>query len=175
MPYRRAPRRRMGRNRRKLVWARTFTTLTVTANNSVTNIDLLQAYKAVVGASSAGITIMRTRLDVYPTSTITNNDGFFIGLKVDDLDQVVASSASALAISPNGNPDSDWMFNSWFNALPTYNWQAANNGIHIDLRAKRRMEEVQQAYLLSIQPVGVAAGGLPLTLTVHSNVLIALP
>lgn len=175
MPYRRTSRRRGRSPRRKLVWARNFSSLTVTANNQVTNVDMLSGYKALVGASTAGITVMRTRLKLYVTSTVTNNDGFFVGIKVDDLDQIVASSASALAVSPNGNPMSEWAYNNWFAALPAYGEGSQNQVIQIDLKAKRRMEEVQEAWLLSIQPVGVAAGGLPLAITYHSNTLLALP
>ena len=175
MRSRRTTRSRSRGSRRKLVWATRSVAPTVTTNAEVTNIDLLADYKAVAGASTAGITIMRTHLAVWPTATITRGDSFVLGLKVDDIDQVVASSASALAVSPVGNPETDWMFIQEYIANPTYAFEQAANNIRIDLRAKRRMEEVQEAYLLSVATVGIAAGGLPFGYAIYCRTLLALP
>jgi len=173
---RRSSRSSRGTGRRKLVWAsRSITANTVAANNSTTNIDLLADYKTVAGASTAGITIMRTHLDLWVGSTVTANDAFAIGMKIDDLDQVVASSASALAVNPIGNVDTDWMLLRHFAATPNYNMFGPTQQVIIDLKAKRRMEEVQEAYLFCIVPLGVAAGGLPFTFSFFSRTLLALP
>jgi hypothetical protein len=162
-------------NRRKLVWATTDTGITVAANTNTTNIDLLAGYKGVVGAASAGITVMRTHIQIFITSTVTNGDSFRFGLLVDDLTQIVTSSASALAINPFTAAGDDWMFLTAYHATPTYGEMSANNNIHIDVKSKRRMEEIQMAYLACFSPVGVAAGGLPFTANLYVRTLLALP
>jgi hypothetical protein len=162
-------------NRRKLVWATTDTGISVAANTNTTNIDLLAGYKGIVGAATAGVTVMRTHLQIFITSTVTNGDSFRFGLIVDDLSQIVASSASALAINPFTAAADDWMFLTAYHATPTYGEMSANNNIRLDVKSKRRMEEVQMAYLACFSPVGVAAGGLPFTANVYTRTLLALP
>jgi hypothetical protein len=163
--------------RRKLVWAQFSATVTYTAVNQYVSLDLLQTYKAAVGASSAGITIMRTHLTVSQTTAPTPGQSQWLGLRVDDLAQVVNVPAAVAATNPNprDNPYVDWMLSDqvvYDNEGQPGRAQSPFQGWVIDLRAKRRMEEVQEAYLLTlVNDTGVAASSLH----VFSRVLIALP
>jgi len=169
---RRTSRQSHSASRRKLVWANTDQTLAVAANGDVTNIDLLADYKTRAGASTAGITIIRTHFRFWVNSAVTAGDQFIWGLKIDDIDQVVASSAAATVISPANNPYLDWMLLMHEQARPTYGQRSSQNSNEYDLRAKRRMEQVQEAYLLSVEPVAVTT--VPLNLNVFARTLIAL-
>lgn len=144
--------------RRKPVWAQRTGTLAFTANSQWSNVDLLQEYKAATGASSVGITIVRTHIWVLPKAPAAG-DTWWMGLRVDDLDQVATNTTNAMVSNPRDNPYVDWMFarkfefdNSLFSGFGPSSWQGAT----LDLRSKRRQHEVQQAYLLTILQDSVA-------------------
>lgn len=147
----------------------------MTANNQWFNVDLLQEYKGATGASSVGITIIRTHIWVNPRSPAIG-DTFWLGMHVDDLDQVTGPTTNALVSNPHDNPYVDWMFARKFvcdSNLNTGFGPSAWNGINLDLRAKRRMEEVQEAFIACLyqDTVGTVAKSYDL----FARVLIALP
>ena len=127
----------------------------MTANAQWTTIDLLQTYKASVGASAVGATVMRTHLWVLPHG-IAAFDRWWIGLSVGDLNDIQAGvpTNNALVPNPKDDPYIDWMFvrqnlndNTLNSGAPGQStWQ----GINVDLKSKRRMHQVQMAYTLTI-------------------------
>jgi len=176
MPVRRNRTRSFTRRpRRKLVWAQRTTNNTATANSQWTVIDLLQEYKAAVGAAAVGVTIMRTHVWVLPHAPAAG-DLFWIGLNVGDINDVTANTTNAFVPNPRDNPYIDWMFNQKYEfdvnlRIPVMHTDWA--GAMIDLRSKRRMEEVQESYNLTILQDTV--GTVSKAYDVFSRTLIALP
>lgn len=174
MRRRRGFRSGRGPGRRKLVWATYDQDSSIAANLNWINVDLLAEYKGLVGASTAGITIMRSHIAFWPTSAVTNGDGIYLGLKVDDLNQVTpAATSDAMVTNPFDDSFEDWMLVRKFNAHPSYSFTAANNNILLDVKSKRKMEEVQQALIFSVYSQDVNT--LPFTFDIHARILLALP
>jgi len=173
---RRSGNRSMG-NHRKLVWAQFSATVTYTAVNQYVSLDLLQTYKAAVGASSAGITIMRNHITVSQTTAPVPAQSLWLGLRVDDLAQVVSVPAVVAATNPNprDNPYVDWMLADqivYDNEGQPGRANSPFQGWVIDSRSKRRMEEVQEALLLTLVN---DTGDATTSLHVFSRTLMALP
>lgn len=176
MPVRRRRSFRRGGSsrRRKLVWAQRVVSAAFTANNSWQNIDLLQDYKALAGSSSVGVTIMRTHLLIVPTVAPTGSDIIGIGLHVDDLDQVTgAPTTNVMVANVRDNPGIDWAWNTEYIADAAGFLTPAYGGIRLDVRSKRRLEEVQQAWLLNILQASVAAPAV--AYNIYARTLLALP
>jgi len=175
-PYRRRSSRRTSRGqRRKLIWAQRTASQAFTANAQWTNFDLLQEYKAATGASSAGITIMRTHLWVLPHAPAAG-DTFWVALHIADINDVTANTTNAFVANPHDDPYIDWMFASKYEydvnlRIPVMHTDFA--GLVLDLRSKRRMEQVQSAYTLTVYQDTV--GTVAKTYDIFSRTLIALP
>lgn len=147
----------------------------MTANNQWFTVDLLQEYKAATGASSAGITIMRTHLFINPRSP-SIGDTWWLGIKVDDLDQITGPTTNALVVNPHDNPYTRWAFSRKFindSNLNTGFGPSAWNGCNLDLRAKRRMEEVQEVYMAVLYQDTVTT--VAKSYDLFARTLIALP
>jgi len=177
MPYRsrRSSYRGGRRPHRRLIWAQRTVTYAATANSQWTTVDLLQEYKGATGASSVGVTVMRTHLWVLPHAPAAG-DTFWIGLRVQDLDDVATNNTNALIANPRDNPYVDWMLSSKYIydvnlRVPTQHSSFA--GAVIDNHSKRRMEEVQEAYVLTVLQDTV--GTVAKTYDVFARVLLALP
>jgi len=167
----------MGRSRRKLIWAQSTGLASFTANGQYYTTDLLQNYKTIAGASTSGITIMRTHLTVVWQAPVAA-DSFYVGLRVDDVNQVTAAPAALLATNPNpqSNPYVDWMYSDHLIADATGVFGRAPSqfqGLVLDSRSKRRMEEVQEAYLLTIVQDSVTT--VAKNMQWFARTLIALP
>ena len=174
---RRTPSRSGRGTRRKLVWAQRSVSVAATANNQYLNVDLLSEYKGATGASSIGITIMRTHLWVLPHAP-TAGDSIWLGLRIADLADVSAAFAAsnALVSNPRDNAYVDWMFDQRYVydvnlRVPTMHTDFA--GAMVDLRAKRRMEEVQEAYVLTVVQDSVTT--VAKTYDGFARTLLALP
>lgn len=160
--------------RRKLVWATYDHDISIAANLSWFNVDLLADYKNIAQGSPAGITIMRSHIAFWVTSTVTNGDGIYLGLKVDDANQVTsAATTDDMVTNPADDSFEDWMLVRKFNAHPSYSFTAANNNILLDVKSKRKMEELQQTLLFSVYSQDVTS--LPFTFDIHARILLALP
>jgi len=159
------------RPRRKLVWSTVDQTLTLAAVGNGSNIDLLTALK-VGGASILGTTIMRTHLALDVFSAVALADNFYWGLAVLPNSQLVTNVAvSATVVNPAQNPEIDWMMWKHEYASPTYGESASNNTIPIDVRAKRRLEELNETYCFSLR----GSAGAAFTAQLSGRVLLALP
>jgi len=158
--------------RRKLVWASVNEVLNFTAVGNVSNVDMLSDLK-VPGASILGATIMRTHVHLAVTSTVAAGNDFLWGLIVGQNANVVTNTPDTPLIPDGGdNPELDWMYLSHEVAAPTYSQNASNNHIILDNKAKRRIQELNQTYLLSL---GVNSGGATMSFQLFARTLLALP
>jgi hypothetical protein len=162
-PRARRSSRSMGSNRRKLVWA--------TANTSIAAIPVaggfgldLTGNLRTAGASVLGGTVMRTHL-VLSLPFVNVSDFWAVGLLVcRDVDL-------AAGIDPNTNPGDDWMFYRQY--FPTASGAAVDSvrEVVVDLRSKRKFQELEQRYGLHVFNHTGAAKTVPL----FARTLVALP
>jgi hypothetical protein len=150
--------------RRKLVWATSGpTTVNVPATSNKT-VDLLSNFE-IAGASTLGITIMRTHMRAL-WGFATGDTFFQLGLIVGRDQDLVANTPNI-----NSEPELDWMLNTAY--FPTYSAAAIDIGLtfEIDLRAKRKMDEMAQRYVMTIYNPEATARAL----IYQSRTLVALP
>ncbi len=157
------------------MWAQRTASQAFTANAQWTNFDLLQEYKAATGASSVGVTVIRTHLWILPHAPAAG-DTFWIGLHIGDLNDATTNTTNAFVANPHDDPYIDWMFAKKYEfdvnlRVPENNTDFA--GGLLDIRSKRRMEEVQSAYLLTVYQDTV--GTVAKTYDIFARTLIALP
>ena len=155
-----------GAARRKLVWA-TLDQNVVIPTGTTSDINLLAAL-AVAGSSLLGVTIMRTHLRISQVATPNATTLYRQGLIVGRLTDVGIGVAGQ--VDPS-NPELDWMYldrrvadSSGAAANVTQNW-------FYDVRSKRKMDELNMAYILSQSHT--SAGSV--TLQLWARTLVALP
>jgi hypothetical protein len=151
--------------RRKLVWATTAQNFTIAAG-ARTTVDLLASLE-VAGASTLGVTVMRTHSRIYVSNWATVNDEVVYGF-------IIARDTDiGAALGPNANADTelDWML--WSALFPTSSAAAVDvtSMTDIDLRAKRKMEEMGQRYALCVTNISAASK----TFSLIQRTLVALP
>jgi hypothetical protein len=165
MPARHRRTSTLGRSaRRKLVWATADAVVNVPAGG-LGNLDLLTAFE-VAGSSLLGVTIMRTHLSL-AVNFVGIADQTRFGLIVDRK----ASVGAGLGPNPSSAPEDDWM---WLQNVGVTTSGAAVDTvrqIHVDSRAKRKMQELQQAYLLQLSNGNAASQNYG----VFCRTLLALP
>jgi hypothetical protein len=130
----------------------------MTANGQWVNIDLLQGFKAAVGANVSGATVKRTFLWVLPHA-VTSGDAWWVGVRVSDLDDISTVPITTASIpNPSANPYVAWRFAQKFE-LDSSNfgqgvagqpnggtWQ----GCVLDLRSRARLANIQETWGLTI-------------------------
>jgi hypothetical protein len=158
--------------RRKTTWAHVLETVSIAAANGYSTIDLLQQAKAD-GLAQQAVTITRTHLRITwqsPAPAAGNN--WYYGLVRGQSQDVGANVVGAP--TPVNEPYADWLLWDYL--------YADNNGLFfphhanqhvIDLKAQRRLEELQMNYNMVIGVV--AAPSFPVTLQVMGRVLVTLP
>ncbi len=157
--------------RRKLVWATdTWSNVSVAAGAKLPQRDLL-ANLEVAGSSILGATIMRTHLKVsFSELTADTGLGVYAGLIVNTAPTVTNLDPS----SPSAFGD-DWMFHSTLGpptALQVYQSGSSTIwGYAIDLRAKRKIEELSEKYWFTF--INTASGTV--ATSGFAKVLLALP
>jgi hypothetical protein len=156
---------RGGAQRRKLVWSTFDAVSSSLASGASGNYDLL----ADIGNATLGCTIMRTHLRVAPTTASpafgdSIQLGFIVGRVVDAVDPVTAGLINV------AQTDLDWMFINRYTAAPFLD-EAGSNTVVIDLKAKRKMQELQQAYIFTLKNNFTAVQAF----RVYARTLIALP
>ena len=156
------------RQRRKLVWSTIDQSVTMAAGVG-SNVNLL-ASLSVAGASLLGITVMRTHLDLWRTGQVSAlGDGLRLGLIIDRVAAVGAGPPAGAVTA--ADPEADWMLWRHEFAAPTFGPSGGSNYLTYDVKAKRRMQELDQAYLLCLFN---AAGGSQ-TWSIAGRILVALP
>lgn len=167
VPYRRAS------VRRRTQWVDATGDFAALPVGDFTNIDLLQTYRSMVGAETVGISVIRTHLRVWVTSSIVAGDGIAIGLGVDDTAEVIGATAlgTAHAWNPVDQPYLRWMLYQRFNAHPQYDFHGGTSGnLEFDLRTKRRVP-FGDTLLLSLVNIDASAA---VSWSWHARTLIAL-
>ena len=151
--------------RRKLVWATTNQSVTI-ASGAHTTIDL-GASLEVAGASTLGVTIMRTHIQWAMSNWATVGDALIYGLIVVRDTDIGAGNGP----NPNADPEVDWMLLTQITPVSSGAAVSAADRWTTDNRSKRKMEEMGQKYGLAITNTSAASK----TLFVFARVLLALP
>ena len=152
--------------RRKLVWSTLDQNVTIPAG-SWTNVNLL-APLSVAGASLLGVTIMRTILSFNVSTAIAIGDSLAVGLVVCRVNEIGAAVAGS--VDP-AQLENDWVWLTKYYGSTGTSINTLPGDMAVDTKAKRKMQELNQAYALSMRnSVGVAK-----TIEFFSRVLIALP
>jgi hypothetical protein len=161
--------------RRKTTWARIQETTTIAAANAYSTFDMLAGWKAD-GGSQQGVTIVRTHLLLTQTTACNPGDNFVWGLiRGQNTDQGVGVVGAPV---PDLDPYEDWLmwehrYASNFEANGCYSSSGGTNSLYYDLRAKRVLPELQQAYNCVIKSLSSVT--YPVTIQVNGSILLTLP
>lgn len=174
MPSRR--RSRFHRQGRRTTWATVTQTVSLAAADDYFTFDLLANFKADGGVQQA-VTVARTHLLDTITSGVTAGDNFALGLIRGQSTDVGTNIAGAP--TPDVDPYEDWLLWQWRFAtdagdgVTTYSEHGATNVLSFDLKAMRKLEELQMSYNLVIKQL--AATTFPVVHQVTGRVLLMLP
>jgi hypothetical protein len=146
-------------------------TISVAAANGYQTIDLLSNFKAD-GGTQQGVTITRTHLRVVPTTTLAAGNNFHIGLIRGQASDVGTNIAGAP--TPAAQPYEDWLLWDYLFVDSSGELNEYGGGQqHYDLRAMRRLMELQMNYNLVIDVP--AASVFPAVFMITGRVLLKLP
>ena len=148
--------------RRKLVWATSSTFLSAVPAAPGVLTDLLASYRAAGGVTQ-GCTVMRTCIDIVVTAaTPALDDSVFVGLIVADANAANAQYGPAEGFI-------DWAL---YRRLYVAKYGAGYAGYTIDLRSKRKIEELQQTWYINL---AASATGHVTGVDFTARTLLALP
>jgi hypothetical protein len=149
--------------RRKLVWATFSFADNAVTPNTVTQHDLLGNLK-VAGASVLGCTVMRTH-GSFAYAPAAVGDSMTYGIVVGQ------TAETAPPLDPGTNVGDDWMINSMVFPTTSAAVLDASTPWALDLRAKRKLEELNQVLWFVWKPSSAGTSSL----AGRFRVLIALP
>jgi len=162
--------------RRRTDWARQSGAITLESGD-YTIVNLLTEY-AADGGNTAGVTVARTHLTLSVTSDISAGDDFYWGLQA--APQSMVGTNLAGASTPFEDPYADWAM--WQHKVASLDvlsttgyghyWGPSNNHDY-DIRAKRRLEQIQMGFLLAVEVETVAA--TTMVINYQASVLLMLP
>jgi hypothetical protein len=159
--------------RRTTTWARSTNSFSLAVAGYAT-LDLLAPFKTS-GGQQQGVTVVRTHLNFSVFSTATSRDIFTWGVMRGQNTDVGANIAGAP--TPDLDPYEDWAMWRTEQASPTSATNAfffpAGNNRDFDIKAQRRLPELQMTYNLVIKCLVATAA--PLQLQVAASVLLKLP
>lgn len=165
--------RRRAPARRRTQWADSRFDVVALAVGKYTNFDLLATYRAMPGAETSGVTVVRSHVRIWVTSAVVVGDGLLHGLIVDDVGNLLPVSetfGAGTAINPQDNPYATWMSYQRWNAHPTYNFAGSINQWELDVRSKRKVP-FGDTLILTLGNVDASAA---VSFSVHSRALLAL-
>jgi len=161
--------------RRRTTWARQVGTLSNAAVGTYDTVDLLSSFKTA-GGTTFGCTVARIHLRLACITNVTAADEFAVGIiKGQDTDVGVTIAG---APEPIAHPYEDWLYWSVFfgSAATTGGAQlfyGGGNNIEIDIKAKRKLEDLQENLnLVTRSPVSTA---FPVQMDYSASVLLMLP
>jgi hypothetical protein len=173
MPYRHRQ-RFPSHQRRSTTWARQTEPVSLTGATDYDTLDLLGAFKSD-GGNQQGVTITRIHLSVSVLSDVSPSDTFAWGIvrgQSSDLGSNVAG-----APIPAASPYADWML--WRTEYASYlspgngaYFAGGGNHFEIDLKAQRRLEELDMTCNLVVQRIDT---GADLDIVYTASVLLKLP
>lgn len=175
--HRRSSVRPLGSTRRRTTWAREIGSATLSTDGAYSTFDLLNTFKTA-GGNTQGITIARTHLVIAIQSVPAANDALAYGVIRGQNTDVGLSIAGAP--SPNGDLFEDWAFWEYlpmaaqpdgggYCAAPT----GPNDSWRVDIRAKRKLPELQMSWNFVIERV--AAVSTDLVVNFSASTLLMLP
>lgn len=180
MPPRRMARSRtrFRHNRRRTQWVDNVGDTPSLPVGDFCNFDMLQTYRAMPGSETAGITVLRTHIRVWVTSTVVIGDGLIWAMWVDDSEEITLTGgvqtpvpyASTTIANPNSNPYLPLAIYKRENAHPTYNFFGSTNQWEFDLKSKRRVP-FGNTWILHLGNFDASAAQ---TMSYHVRTLIAL-
>jgi len=168
-------RQSFNRQGRRTTWATVEETVTIAAANDYTTFDLLANFKADGGVQQA-VTVVRTHLRDSIITAVNPGDNFAFGLIRGQSTDVGTNIAGAPV--PDLDPYEDWLLWHWHWASNTiaggiYSHTGSTNVLPVDLKAMRKLEELQMSYNLVIKQL--AATAFPVTHQINGRVLLMLP
>jgi len=172
MPARRGRVVRSGGNRRRTSWVTVDQTVSIAAANGYQTIDLLASFKADGGTQQA-VTIGRTHLRIVPTAGLgAIGNSFYVGL--------IRGQNTDVGVNVAGAPNpatalyADWLLWEHLVADIQANLnEHRGNQFSYDLKAMRRLEELQMNYNLVLEVP--ASNAFPVTFNVTGRILLLLP
>jgi hypothetical protein len=141
------------------------------ANGNYSTLDLLAPFKTSGGVQQ-GVTVTRTHLHVAVTTGVAASDSFSWGVLRAQNSDVGANVAGAPV--PDLDPYEDWAM--WRTEVADENsayFFAQSNNRDFDIKAQRRLPELQMTYNLVIKRQTVVAATLGIT--VIASILLKLP
>jgi hypothetical protein len=150
--------------RRKLVWATKFMDSPVTAAAGINTYDLLGDFRAL-GGSVLGCTVMRVHIQLVPSAS-TLVGSWMAGIAVGRLSDIAANK-----IDPTVDVEIDWMLLRKFYSGSSAGVVDAQTVYEIDLRSKRKIQELDQALLFVVRNGYAAANDFH----AFGRTLVALP
>jgi hypothetical protein len=158
---------------RETTWARSTNVFALAANGNYSTLDLLAPFKTDGGVQQ-GVTITRMHLNMSVTSTVAAADAFSWGVYRGETNDLGANVAGAP--TPDTDPYVDWLFwrfeTASSGAQPAY-FVGAGNFIQWDVKAQRRLQELQMTLNLVVKRQTVAAATLNVVVT--ASTLLKLP
>jgi hypothetical protein len=118
-----------------------------------------------------GCTILRVHLRLFVLSAVAAGDGFQWGLLVDN-NGITGGGGAGGADDPVAFPYLSWIINRREGAHPGYSFVGPNNQFEVDLRAKRKLSQLDETLLLCVNNTGAAAA---LNTYAYARVLLAQP
>ena len=169
------PRRGSLAQRRRTTWATVTQTVSLAAANNYFTFDLLANFKADGGTQQA-VTVVRTHLMDSITSVVTAGDDFAMGLIRGQATDVGANIAGAP--QPDLQSYEDWLLWQWRFASKSpdggvYSTLGQTNTLEWDLKAQRKLEELQMSYNMVIKQL--ASATFPVVHQITGRVLLMLP
>jgi hypothetical protein len=160
-------------SRRRTQWAEFDQSgITTGAIGHGINTDILANFRAT-GGDTAGTTILRTHLKLFVTSAVAAGDGFKAGLIVTSLGNVGGyTTGGGVFFDPVDSPYLPWMLVMREGAHPGYGTTSPNANLEYDIKAKRRVPQLDSTLILSVVNTGAVAA---LTYSVYARVLLAMP
>lgn len=159
--------------RRKLVWARFIlpaTTVNLQTAQAPFRADLLSAFEASLGAQLIGTTIMRIRGVVRFGPSSAGNPIAVLAMRIADVTEL--AGASTASQNPTTNQTADWM--AWLPCPTEVQAERDSSGVYaIDVKARRKLEELDQSFLLFVG--GDSAAAATASMSLNLSMLLALP
>jgi len=165
---------RPGGARRETVWIRDNITDTLATGSHYKTYDLASTFKAA-GGNTQGLTVVRAHLSIAVWSVVASGDQMAYGLVRGQNTDVGTDIVGAP--TPIADPYEDWAFwdirtASNAGGSGCYSRTGLTNAWEIDVKAMRRIPEIQMTFNLVMQ---TAVVGATLDFSVVSSVLAKLP
>lgn len=154
--------------RRKLVWGRLWSGTQNIAALTTVAIQPLSALETNLGADLIGCTVRRVRASFKIRGSVAGN-----GIRCTMAMGIFPSALAAAPLSPETDFHEDWMtWHAYFAEPPIATESPCLNNLELDVRAQRRLDELQQTLFWFVRNSHPTDG---LTFSYGVSTLVALP